>query len=287
MKKRKLVVSSTGGGLDSFAMNVAAILERNERPGLVLFADTGSVKGDDGEWPETYQHIREVQMPFYQRHGIPFRWITTIGYPIRGEESLLAYFEKMRLMPTRISRLCTVAAKVERVEQFLLDHYPDRHYEVWIGFDATERKRAKKDPHSVKASKTGRLNRFPLIEWDMCRCRCAETLRTHGLPVPPKSACYFCPFASRGDFKLLAEKHPELFKRAARMEQNCQRSKKNNKVMRYGYEKGDGTDPTLREWIRSTYKRKKIACTVCGRPEREPKVAGCDWQEEDPWEMVS
>lgn len=34
---------------------------------------------------------------------------------------------------------------------------------------------------------------YPLIEWDMDRDACKAAIRSAGLPVPPKSACVFCP----------------------------------------------------------------------------------------------
>src|SRR6516162_8167581 len=34
---------------------------------------------------------------------------------------------------------------------------------------------------------------YPLIEWGWDRERCKEEIRAAGLPVPPKSSCFFCP----------------------------------------------------------------------------------------------
>src|SRR5262249_21388167 len=34
---------------------------------------------------------------------------------------------------------------------------------------------------------------YPLQLWGWCRERCKEEIAKEGLPVPPKSACFFCP----------------------------------------------------------------------------------------------
>src|SRR6185437_4209536 len=73
-------VLSYGGGLDSFAMLLLAILS-GELPDVVVFVDVadGSPDRDPedlGEWPGTYQHIREVVIPLCRAHGIEFVWLT-------------------------------------------------------------------------------------------------------------------------------------------------------------------------------------------------------------------
>ena len=131
-------ILSYGGGVDSFAMLVAA-LERGEPPTDVVFADmtdprsvTRMLRGQEpiwekgespGEWPGTYRHLVEVAIPLMERHGIPFHWLTTEDptrgwpwreyartYPILGGErtfgenkpytSLYRYFEDMQIMFT-------------------------------------------------------------------------------------------------------------------------------------------------------------------------------------------
>lgn len=261
-------ILSYGGGADSFAMTLDA-LDRGERPDECVFADTGSPRGDGGEWPETYDHMRRVALPLCEREGIPFVWITTDMYPIRGRESLLRYFEETRTMPTRMSRMCSAAAKIERIERYVLEHHPGSEIEMWIGFEAGEEKRIANDPHARGEGRPGWRNRFPLAERSLCRCRAVSLIKSHGLEVPPKSACVYCPFSSRGDFQTLERQHPEVFDRVARMEENC-KTTRSGKVMRYSF---DG--PALREWVSRTYKPRPKPCPVCGAEVREPKRVGC------------
>ena len=262
-----LKVLSSGGGVDSFAMLVDA-LDRGEKPGLVLTADTGD------EWSGTYWHLENVVAPLCEREGIPFVLIDGKSYPIRGHRTLLEYFEAKRLIPSRISRLCTSAAKVERIAAYLTDQHPGKLYEVWVGFEAGEERRAEKDPHGKSRSKDGRMNRFPLIEGRICRCRAVALIKAHGLPVPPKSACWYCPLGTRGDLKRVKAQMPEQFARLERLEDNC-RVTKAGKIMRFGYAKGDGTDPRLADWVEKPYTPKSKPCSVCGAAVKEPKAAGC------------
>lgn len=196
-------VLSYGGGVDSFAMLLDAI-QRKELPHLVIFADvTDPERKDPGEWPETYRHIENVVVPLCAKYGIPFKWLTTDEMPIRGSRSLYDYLYGLNAMVGRMSRLCTSAAKVERIAEWVEAHHPEGPIEMWVGFEAGEEKRAARDPHATGAYNdkptkrmlqlfSRRISRFPLIERKLCRCRSVELIKNSGYPVPPGSACVFC-----------------------------------------------------------------------------------------------
>jgi hypothetical protein len=273
-------VLSYGGGLDSMAMLLLAI-KNHDLPDVVVFADVSNASPtkdptDPGEWPSTYRHLREVVMPLCRKHGLRFVWLTTDKYPIRGSRSLFGYFKQTHSMPTRQSRLCTSASKVERVRDFCRDEFPGRPIEMWIGFEAGEEERAKKDPHALSKRGSARTTRFPLIEARICRCRAEEMVRRAGFPVPRKSACVFCPFSSRGDFLTLKRELPRVFSEVEKLEAGGKLTR-SGKTLRYGYEVGDDTDPKLREWVeKSPYKARVIICPVCGKV-RATKATGCDY----------
>jgi hypothetical protein len=280
--KPRVRVLSLGGGLDSFAMLLVQIAA-GEPPDLVIFADvTDPEQRDPGEWPGTYRHVSEVVMPLCAAHGIEFEWLDTRRSPIRGRRSLYRYFKHKRIMPGRTSRLCTAAAKVERITDRLIERYPDRPIEVWIGFEAGEEERAKRDPHAAGVVGLGgwRVNRFPLVERRLYRCRCELLVRVSGHPVPRKSACMICGFNTRGDFQTLERELPDVFDLAADLEEDC-RPTKGGKILRYGYRRGDGTDPPLRLWIAKPYQAAVIPCPVCGRLRRASKATGCDYLPEE------
>jgi hypothetical protein len=275
-------VLSYGGGVDSMAMLVLAI-KKGQLPDLVLFADVGDRDGiDPAEWPATYTHIREVVMPLCAEYGIEFKTLDTVESPIRGERSLFSYFQRTNTIPGRLSRLCTSAAKVERLQKFLDKHVPASvtTLEIQIGFEAGEEARAARDPHSAASKAKGgtlnrRINVFPLMAAGICRCRAITLIEDAGFQVPNGSACVYCPFSKWDDFKRLETQLPETFAQVQALEDNCKKTKI-GKTMRYDYAKGDGTDPRLTERLARSYKRNTPSCGVCGRVEKALKLTSCE-----------
>lgn len=223
-------VLSLGGGLDSWAMLLDAEA-RGELPDVVAFVDVGDPDdrdGQPGEWDGTYRHVEEVVRPWCAAREIEFVEISArTGYLIRPDKqaarSLFQWLWDMGQIPVAgPNRICTRIAKVERFEAWLDARFPGQEVETWIGFDASETARAENDPNAGKprgpsygAKPTGplaalglawrwtralawamtharRVNRFPLIERGLCRCRCEALARSSGYPVPRKSACQMC-----------------------------------------------------------------------------------------------
>lgn len=281
-------ILSYGGGVDSFAMLVWAI-KTGHHPDEVVFADVGDVsRKDPGEWPQTYSHITRVVIPLCEKHGIPFTWITTDMLPIRGRRSLFAYLTDMHTMVGRMSRMCTSAAKVERVNRYVSHKYPKGQVEMWVGFEAGEESRARRDPHGKMGGGKGKkpsknsfsarkVTRFPMIETGMCRCRAIELIRESGHELPPGSACMFCPFSTKGDFQKVEKRQPEAFVSIVDLERNAKRAKKSGKPIRFAGSKEE--TPLLPEWIASPYKPRKLKCDVCGNPNRPRKMVGCTPEE--------
>jgi hypothetical protein len=285
-------VCSYGGGLDSWAMLLDAE-RRGELPDVAVFIDVGDGAADrdgedPGEWPSTYRHVREVVMPWCAARGVEFVWLDSTSYPVRDARSLFAWFEARKQIPVSgPKRICTTIAKVERFEAWLADRYGDAPVEVWIGFERGEEKRADKDPNQGTSSQ--RRNRFPLIEGALCRCRCLELARASGHPVPRKSACTFCPYGSRTDWKTFARDLPEVFARVVDLEETKPPTKKNGvKLSIMGFstrKRKDGTRvrkaTPLPMYVAAPGKPSKPKpCGVCGAAERATKATGCDYLEE-------
>ena len=279
--RRKPRVSSYGGGLASFAMLLGAI-EGSIEVDVCVFIDTGA-PGDPGEWPSTYRHLDEVVRPLCEAHGIEYAVINHENYPVRDARSLFAWHEARGSMPMAgPGRICTTIAKVERFEKWLDARYPDQDVEVWIGFEAGEEDRAAKDPNAGKARRpragaARRHNRFPLIEWNLCRCRCEDFARRSGHPVPRKSACVFCPYGSRGDWQRFAVELPEQFARTVQLEANRPLTKNGKRLSIMDYRNGKPT--MLPDYVRKPYTKKRNPCGVCGAPDRASKATGCDYLE--------
>lgn len=279
-------VLSYGGGLDSYAILLRAI-ELEQRPEIVTFVDVGdgtleTAGADPGEWPSTYRHLREVVAPLCAREGIEFVWLDSGRYPVRDARSLFSWLEARRQIPVAgPNRICTAIAKVERFEAWLADTFPGERVEVWIGFEAGEESRAEKDPNAGKSPQ--RANRFPLIEWGWCRCRAERYVRALGLDVPRKSACVFCPYATKGDFQRLAVDLPNLFAEVVKLEASKPPTKKNGAKLSIKNFRtitaADGSKvykPTmLPELVAQPYRVPSKPCDVCGQAVKASKATGC------------
>lgn len=58
------------------------------------------------------------------------------------------------------------------------------------------------------------VNRWPLIEMGMKRADTIRWFTDNGHPVPPRSACWFCPNSSNERWRDLQDRHPDLWQRA-------------------------------------------------------------------------
>ena len=89
---------------------------------------------------------------------------------------------------------------------------PDILCVQWIGISLDEFQRAK--PSRVKFIK----NIHPLLERRITRRKCLEWMEAKRYPVPPRSACVFCPFHSDAEWQRLKREEPEQFEKAVQFE---------------------------------------------------------------------
>lgn len=59
---------------------------------------------------------------------------------------------------------------------------------------------------------------YPLREYGFNRAKCGEVIRAAGLPIPPKSACFFCPAMRVNEIERLAVVDPDYYALAIEME---------------------------------------------------------------------
>jgi hypothetical protein len=244
-------VVAYGLGVDSTAMLIE-MARRGIRPDLILFADTA------GEKPETYAYLPVVQK-YLARVGFPS--VVTVRYqPTRAayhtlEEQCL----HTGTLPSLAygGKSCSLKYKRTPQDRFILARYsPDevlrqgKRIVRAIGFEAGEERRTY--AHVVKAigldaseehrltwrppghDKMRRPSReqwldehffvywYPLMEWGYTREMCKQIIAQAGLPVPLKSACFFCPASKKAEVVWLQENHPDLLERALYIEQNAQ-----------------------------------------------------------------
>lgn len=218
------LVVAYGAGVDSTAILVE-FANRCVRPDLILFADTG------GEKPESYAYLETINA-FLKK--INFPEITVVRY--RPRTAPYHTLEQQCLHTGTLpsiaygGRSCSIKYKKTPQDRYVAKWEPAR--DIWklggkvlkvIGFDAGEVRRIK---HKKKAPDPKDERRFhywyPLCDWGWHREDCIKCIQNAGLPVPMKSACFFCPASKKHEIAWLREHHPELLEQALEIERNAQ-----------------------------------------------------------------
>jgi len=217
-----IVVGSYGMGVDSTAMLIG-LNQRGIRPDLIIFADTG------GEKPETYlyapvirQWLRDVDFPQFE--------VVRYTPPIAPYESLYGECRQNETLPSLAfgRKSCSLKWKKQpqdqRVQQWLpaLDAW-DAGLKVkkLIGFEVGEQRRRYGD----KGTDPRYQNWYPLMDWGWDRERCQQVIADVGLPVPGKSACFYCPASKKPELVQLAAQSPDLWDQAIALEDGYREGK--------------------------------------------------------------
>ena len=86
---------------------------------------------------------------------------------------------------------------------------------VALGISTDEIERAKP---GVDPRMPFQLREYPLLDLGLSRSDCKRVIADAGLPVPGKSACFFCPFHDKAAWSDLAHDTPELFAKSCELE---------------------------------------------------------------------
>lgn len=221
-------IISYGGGVQSSALIVLAVTGRLSHLGYDVTAAVMSNVGDDSEHPDTLEYVRTVMTPWAADRGLPV--IETHRENLRGAYKgpetlwgrLMRPESKSLPIPVRMAdtgapgtRSCTADFKIVPVGRWLKAHgaTADDPAIVLIGISSDEYQRAnnkRAQPYEVPA--------YPLLELGLSRGDCEQIIRDAGLPVPPKSSCFFCPFHRPQAWAEQRRDFPELFARSQLLE---------------------------------------------------------------------
>lgn len=208
---------SYGGGVQSTALLVLAAHGEIDFP-IALFCNVG----DDSEHPATLRYVREHAAPFAQAHGIE---LVVLHKQRRGggTETLLQRLyrrERSIDIPVRMAngapgnRTCTADFKIKVIAADLKRRgaTPADPAAVALGISLDEFQRMRESRIPIQR------NTYPLIDRRLDRQDCMNVITRAGLPVPPKSSCWFCPFHSTAQWRRLRTESPDLFVQAADLE---------------------------------------------------------------------
>lgn len=185
--------------------------------------------GERAENPDTLRYVREVAIPYAQQHGLEF--VVTERRFHRGERAgqpedlydrLMKDGSRSLPIPVRMNgngapgrRSCTADFKIKVLSRFARERGATRDdpARVGLGISLDEFERMRTD-----SGEAYQVLEYPLIDLRLTRDACAALIAREGLPVPPKSSCYFCPFHRPSVWMQLRVEQPELFERAADLE---------------------------------------------------------------------
>ena len=180
---------SLGWGVQSFTLAAMSALGDLEPVDVAIHADTTH------ESKLTYEFAARWT-PWLEEHGV--RVVTVASTATRittdragGEIWIPAFTDTPSAAGGMLRRQCTHRWKVQPLRRWLQANRNGQQVEQWLGISRDEALRRK--PSDVKYI----TNRWPLLERNMTRHDCVRWLERHGLQVPPKSACTFCPFHSK------------------------------------------------------------------------------------------
>ncbi len=219
---RPPLVVADGLGIDSTAM-LLGLLQRGIRPDLILHADTGS------EHPDTVAYLPERR-----------RWLAEVGFPelvvvrrapvVNGKMGSYATLEQNCAVNETLPSLafgrkaCSIAWKREPQNKYVRTWEPAQI--AWaaglkvvkaIGYDAGP----KDARRSLLEADDAYLYTYPLRLWGWNRERCIAEIRLAGIPVPRKSACFFCPASKPHEIAELVDEYPDLANRIIEMERRA------------------------------------------------------------------
>jgi hypothetical protein len=222
-----LRVFSFGGGTQSMAVLALQALGQLPQPyDAFVFANVGA----DSENPATLDYLAQYAQPFAQAHHIRLETVQKTRRTGRTETILESIYSENRsvAIPAYMgksgapgNRSCTQDWKIIQIDKFIKTAGA-KFGVVGVGISVDEWQRARDedwhDRHGKKLLHFWRRREHPLLALRLSRSECSRIIQQAGLPQPPKSSCWFCPFHRLGEWAQMKRSDPELFARAVDVE---------------------------------------------------------------------
>lgn len=230
MSSEPIHIISLGAGVQSSTMALmAACGELTPMPTCAIFADTQAEPKSVYTWLDWL----EKQLPF-PVHRVTKGSLTEVALKIRDKKDGSGQWAKS-VIPAFVKnpdgsrgimqRQCTYDYKViplirEALRFAAIQQYGHPISVVqWIGISLDE-------VHRMKPSRDARIvHRWPLVDAGMKRHDCLRWMEAKGFPVPPRSACVYCPYHSDAEWRRLRDEEPEEFAMAVQFDKDYRRVK--------------------------------------------------------------
>ncbi len=243
-RKSNYKVISLGLGQQSTAMYLMSSLGVIERADFAVFADPGS------ESTATYKHLQWLKAWSKANNGIPILvtgkkslYKDLIRSTRSGKKrfaSIPAFTKNARGKVGMLRRQCTEEYKTLLINRVIRRAYGLRARkrvpttEVWLGITLEEIERAKFPRTNwmvfvypflnIKAFK----HDFERVKYTeiLRRVDCQKWMEKQGFPLPPKSACTFCPYQSDARWRETKQKDPKEWARLVALDETIRNSTK-------------------------------------------------------------
>jgi hypothetical protein len=211
---------SFGAGVQSTAVLVLQAEGRLPEPyNAFLFANVG----DDSEHPATIKYFHDVHLSYAEAHGIQLEEVRRVTRDGTTPTLLENALTQKRSIPLPLflegggpgNRTCTGTYKIKVIRRWQRQHGSSKENPAvcGLGISMDEIHRARTD-----SGFPDQILDYPLLDLRLNRRDCYKIIEEAGLPPTPKSACWFCPFHRREDWRKLKREHPDLFTQAVELE---------------------------------------------------------------------
>lgn len=221
-------IYSFGAGTQSIAVMVAQANNMLKKPyDYFVWADVGH----DSEDPQVHEYMQSVVVPYCHKNNINLIRVAKHRFGIEDTVLKAAIRDNKSIpIPVRMSngapsnRSCTYDYKIKVVDDWCLSK-KFTHVTIGLGFSIDESRRQKgKNTHfkthneKTKSDVLFKRFDFPIFELGLTRLQAINLVIAHGLPNPPRSACWFCPFKSRSEWIEDKKNRPDIVQNAAIVE---------------------------------------------------------------------
>jgi hypothetical protein len=205
----KPIILSYGGGTQSAALCVLVVQNKLPRPERIVMADTGR------EASQTWDYLRNVMQPYLATIGLSVEIashdLATVDLYGKNGDLLIPAYTTKGMLPG----LCSTEWKKRPISRWLRreGYGPSNPVITWLGISLDEIGRAK--PSGVNWQEY----KWPLLfDVTMSRHDCKRLVIKSGLPEPPKSSCWMCPYRSDQQWRQLKSQYPDDFRLASELE---------------------------------------------------------------------
>lgn len=196
---------SYGGGTQSVAIAVLVAQGKLPKPECIVIADTGREASET--WEYTDKYIRPLLDIEVASHDL-----ANVDLYHKGGMLLLPAWTKPK---GQLRTFCSTEWKKLVIRRYLRSrgYGPKTPVTCWMGISMDEVGRVK--PSGVRWQELA----YPLLDLRLKRADCYRIVEEFGLPRPPKSSCWMCPWRRNSQWRRLRDHYPGDFQKAVELDE--------------------------------------------------------------------